>query len=423
MMEFINDQTKEKLGKSPVAGKPNILIESRQGFKDIHEYRLFLSMLYMAYDGIDITKSFEVDIAFIIAGRGGQDYQYLKDACTNIMSRVVDLLPNESKRFRLRHLVDKADYDELNGTGKLKVSFHPDVVPYILSMFKEGKYTKVFLKYALPIRSLYSVRIYELLLQHKSFGVRDISLDELRFFLDIPDNKFKQWINIKQRILTPAQKHLAQYTDIKFEFYPNQRGRKVVGIHFIIIQNLPDFNPSTEQLNLFDEAPQKAIKNVISEAEKIVQDCIWKESQEEVLSSYSEERIVFYYKHCRKLEASGKKIADFNSFLYKAICDDREDFESKVKQKQKQIEKRREEEHRKQAEILDQEIRVMKAEKYFLLLPQEIKDKYLNMIPSFIPKNLKDGTAASKFMEEMETTFKDDPEKEVFLERVTGLMN
>ena len=146
--------TPEDNGKLQIAGKPNFLIESQQGFKNVHEYRLFLSMLYMAYDGVDLSKPFELDISYIIAtNRGGSDYECIKEACMNIMNRIVNLLPNEKRGFKLRHLVDKADYSELSGSGKLRVSFHPDVVPHIVSMFKEGKYTKIFLKHALPIRS------------------------------------------------------------------------------------------------------------------------------------------------------------------------------------------------------------------------------------------------------------------------------
>jgi plasmid replication initiation protein len=407
----------ENGAKSPVAGKPNILIESRQGFKDIHEYRLFLAMLYMAYDGVDISKPFELDISYIIAGRGGSNYECLKEACTNMMSRVVDLLPNESKRFKLRHLVDKADYDELAGTGRLKVSFHPDLVPYIVSMFKEGKYTKVFLKHALPIRSLYSVRIYELLLQHKDFGSRDFELDKFRFFLDIPDNKFKQWINIKQRILVPAQKHLEQYTDIKFEFFPNQKGRKVVGIHFIISPNLPSFNPSAEQLDIFSEE-EKSLSTPVQEHENIVNQYLWEESKKEVLEKYSSERIIFYYKHCRKLEASGKKIADFSSFFYKALCDDRENFEERNLKKTQQIEQRKDEEKRKQEELLAEERKFIKAEKYFAFLPEAQKEKFISSIPSIIPANIRTQTAVGTFCNEMADTFMDDPDNDEFIRRV-----
>jgi plasmid replication initiation protein len=417
LKDFIQKQTEENDGRSPVAGKPNILIESRQGFKDIHEYRLFLAMLYMAYDGVDITKPFELDISYIIAGRGGSNYECLKEACTNVMSRVVDLLPNESKRFKLRHLVDKADYGELAGTGRLKVSFHPDVVPYILSMFKEGKYTKVFLKHALPIRSLYSVRIYELLLQHKDFGSRDIPLEEFRFFLDIPENKFKQWINIKQRILIPAQKHLEQYTDIKFEFFPNQKGRKVVGIHFIISPNLPNFNPASEQLDLFVDEPKKAIEQ-IQEHEKIVREHIWEESQSEILEKYSPERIVFYYNYCRKLEASGKKIADFSSFFFTALSEDRENFEEKALKRAKQIELRKQDELKKQSEESNQELEFIKAEKYFEMLPTEFQDLYINNVHSIIPQNIKKQTAIAAFCNEMADTFNDSPNLEDFVSRV-----
>jgi hypothetical protein len=415
--KYLSNVVDETGGNSPIAGKPNFLITSRHKFSSIHEYRLFLAMLYLAYDGADITKPLDIDISFIVGNdRGGHDYELLKQACTHIMGEVIDL-SNNPKKFKLRHIVDKADFDETLREGRLRVSFHEDVVPYILSMFKEGRFTKIFLKHALPIRSLYSVRLYELLLQNKYLGFKKFTIEELRHYLDIPDKKFVQWQSVKQRIIEPAKQHLKQYTDIFFEYKSIKRGAKVVFIEFEIFPNIPNYNPDSEQLNLFSNIDTKDSIDDVSEHVKIVREYIWKESQENILKNYSPQRIIFYYKHCKKLKDSGKNIADFNSFLFKAICDDRENFETKIVQNQKKIEKKREEEQNRLAQNLEEEIRELKAEKYFRILPQEIRDKYINK-HFRLPESIREVTAVADFLAEMESTFQDDPDDEEFLLRI-----
>lgn len=356
------------------AGKPNFLIESNQGFKNVHEYRIFLSMLYKAYDGYDITKPLEIDISFINSDRGGSQYKRTKIACENIMKRVVNLLPDEKKKFKLRHLVRMADYTELSGTGKLKVEFDKDVVPYILSIFKTGNYTKIFLKHALPIRSVYSVRIYELLLQYKKLNDRNISIEKLRFFLNIPDGKHTKWQHLKQNILVPAQRHLEEYTDIKFEFEPIKKGKKkVTGIHFIIIENIPTNN--TLQTDLFEGKENLFNEKIL----KIVKENLFLESQKEALEKFSPERIEYYYNYAKNAEREGR-CKNFKGFFYTTLFEDSDDFENKQKSKIQQETIEKYEESKKLKKEKEEEELFNIAEEKFNLITKEEQQYYLDKV-------------------------------------------
>ena len=177
-------------------------------------------------------------------------------------------------------------------------------------------------------------------------------------------------------------------------------------------------------MELFEEDKEKTKQitaEILPEHERIVHDCIWKESQKEVLQKFSKERIIFYYKYCRKLEATGKKIADFNSFFYRALYEDRENFERKQKEAQEKKEIKREEDQQKQTKKEAEDLKILKAEKYFSFLTQELKDHYMKSVHPMIPENMKIGMAAFSFMEEHESTFNDEPGIEEFNKRIADI--
>jgi hypothetical protein len=66
----------------------------------------------------------------------------------------------------------------------------------------------------------------------------DIDLEEFRDILQVPESyKFG---NIQQRILRPAQKQFAEFTDINFDFEPVKgRGGKIKKLRFRIYKNKP----------------------------------------------------------------------------------------------------------------------------------------------------------------------------------------
>lgn len=380
-----------------VSGKPNLLIQSRLGLQDIHEYRLFLCMLERAYDGIDLDKPFEIDIAHIIPCRGGGQYQALKTACQNVMARTVDLLPHEKKKFKLRHLVDMADFEESRGRGKLQVRFHPDVVPHIKAMFTKGHYTKIFLKYALPLRSTYSARIYELLLQFRPFGVRTISLSEFRFFLNIED-KFPQWINIKQRVLEPGQKHLAEYTDIAFSYSVQKQGKAVNSIKFSIRENNPSKlieEEQARQTNLFAHTPLP-LPHEDAEHVKIVREYIWADHQEQALQ-FSPGRITYYFRLAQTAQRIGKIKSDFKGYFYSSLFRDKDNYEQLQRMKARQIAKLKKESVSKQQEEREADEAFEKATIAFDVLSASEQNVFLAKTHPDLPTGIRRHTAIALF--------------------------
>lgn len=93
-------------------------------------------------------------------------------------------------------------------TVEIEVS---DYFKYILNDLNLGNFTRFELKEYTDINSTYSKAIYMRLKQWKSIGKWEVTIDEFRRLLSVPDS-YKMG-NIDQKILNPAMKDLKPYFD------------------------------------------------------------------------------------------------------------------------------------------------------------------------------------------------------------------
>ncbi|MGR5897571.1 hypothetical protein ACT7C8_01455 [Bacillus cereus] len=78
----------------------------------------------------------------------------------------------------------------------------------------------------MKLKSIYSIRIYELLKQYENLKERTLSLETLRYYVDAI-KIYPNYANFKQRILKPVQKELKNNTDISFEFTEIKRTQSI----------------------------------------------------------------------------------------------------------------------------------------------------------------------------------------------------
>ena len=79
------------------------------------------------------------------------------------------------------------------GNGVLEFQFHEDLLPFITNL--KNKYTEYQLTYITRFTCTYSLNIYELCRQYLNTKqkYRYLTLNELKFFLDISANKYKEY--------------------------------------------------------------------------------------------------------------------------------------------------------------------------------------------------------------------------------------
>ncbi len=100
--------------------------------------------------------------------------------------------------------------------GEINFTFSPEIIPYLFCL--KEHFTMYRLKNILPLRSSYSLRIYELLKQYQSLGERVIELEDLKRILCVED-KYKKYSHFKQRVILSVQREVECQTEHSFEFF------------------------------------------------------------------------------------------------------------------------------------------------------------------------------------------------------------
>lgn len=114
------------------------------------------------------------------------------------------------------------------------IRFDKELKPYLLNI--KSEFTRYPLKHVMGMKSVYSIRLYELLKQYERTKQKErtIALHELRKMVGVDEKKYKRYNDFKRNVLEIAEKEIPEQTDIGFIFEEIKQGRAVKFIKFII---------------------------------------------------------------------------------------------------------------------------------------------------------------------------------------------
>jgi plasmid replication initiation protein len=217
----------------------NALINARFSFVPL-QMRLFLALLArIEFDDTDFREHFVPFSEIGFVDRGGSSYQLLEEVCEKLTSftlYIEELEPGTRRRrkrpnYKFISLMDTVEYQ--GDKGGVLASFNPSIMPYLLQLRESGNFTTAALVELRKLKSPYALRIYWLLKEYADFGQRTLSLEQLRFMLDIAENEYPRFSNFKARVLDKAQSELAG-TDMPFTFELERQNQIVQKIKFLI---------------------------------------------------------------------------------------------------------------------------------------------------------------------------------------------
>lgn len=157
----------------------------------------------------------------------GNAERHLHEAVNKLAERWIYLKSDIEER-EIRWIQEKAKY--FNGEGKVEIVFSNSIMPYLTQL--HDQFTKIVVKNVSSLRSVYSIRIYELLMQFKTVGDRLISIDDFRSFLSLSDKKYSSFKSLSQWVIKPAIKELNEKSNLSVSVEAVKQGRKVVSLHF-----------------------------------------------------------------------------------------------------------------------------------------------------------------------------------------------
>lgn len=116
------------------------------------------------------------------------------------------------------------------GEGWLELAFWHEVVPHLV-MLRE-KFTSYRLSQAAALRSLYSWRLLELLMQFKSTGLVRMPIEAFWSAVEAPESCQKDFGRLRVRVIEPAVKELGEKDGLQIQWNPVKAGRKVISLEF-----------------------------------------------------------------------------------------------------------------------------------------------------------------------------------------------
>ena len=183
---------------------------------------------------------------------GESSYKEMKKITFSLIEkgiRIIDISNGKYDKEIQVSWLSSADYNH----GKVKLSFNPKLKPYLLQL--KQKFTAINLVDLMQFKSIYAIRIYELLKQYERIGERTLLITDIKSYCGI-NNKLNTYPNFKTRVLLISQREINNKSDIKFNFEPIKESRKFIAIKFFISKNKDyRYNESEQSQTEFKRKP------------------------------------------------------------------------------------------------------------------------------------------------------------------------
>jgi plasmid replication initiation protein len=300
-------------------------------------------------DFIDYTIYIRDIIDILGITDGGGAYQNIVDAAKKLKSRDITIVVKDKESGREEILdtnlvigVKRAKMTKDDRDLYVKLSFHPDLKPYLLQL--KSNFTLLDIRNFVRLHSGSTMRIYELLKQYENTNSkqREISLDTLKNMLGVT-NKYPMYGNFKQKILEEALRRINESTDINFSYDEIKDGRKVSAIRFKITKKtpalkMPENAPKmVQEPQIVDEATQNLLFDEIYAMVKPWN--ITASTLLRLIEDYAPEVLRSAARLSQKNEKQGKIKENVGGFFIKAV---KEGFVDNTEKAYQERDKRRE---------------------------------------------------------------------------------
>lgn len=248
------------MAKNEVATVSNHLISAGYQLSE-WEHRIISAAAAQIERGSELTD----DDWFILSAEHAQDlfgpqpkniYLRLRQAVDRLYERSINYryTPEGAavteERHRKSRWVTEVEYR--SGEGCIALRWSKRVIPYLSQLSREfTQYSVVELS---RLSGKWAPRLYQLLMQWRSIGFVKISLDELRFMLDIPADQYSRTNQLTQYVIHPAVKMIQdRIPELELQMRPVKRGRLITHFAFTFNSNLDTGDAHLQQKLSFDK--------------------------------------------------------------------------------------------------------------------------------------------------------------------------
>ena len=183
------------------------------------------------YFGYEITAQ-EFATAYNIHPKTA--YRELREASNKLYERSI-IIRNEEQTMKLRWassiIADNPYPTDVFPDERWKrvvIFFNPQILPYLSNL--KANFTQYLQSDISDVSGAYTIRFYELICQYRTIGKREVSIQDLRFILNIGD-KYPLFYDFKKRVIEPAIKEINEKRQCKLAMSRKKRGKLLLESH------------------------------------------------------------------------------------------------------------------------------------------------------------------------------------------------
>lgn len=242
--------------KNSIVKISNLLNLTRQEFNTIEKHIFLVTLLNLKdRQGFNLNLDNELEavkIEFPVKDLKETNRERIKEALDKITSRKIHF-DNSKDNDYFGFIVPfiSAKYDSRNRSySNIIIKLNPDCKRLFFEL--ANGYTSADLKAILNLKSVYSIRMYELIsmyLKQKSWRVE---VNNLKNLLGIELSKYKSFTQFENKILLYSQKELAEHCNLSFTWKIAEKQRKKITALTFYIQS----KEQKEKVELNEEIKQ-----------------------------------------------------------------------------------------------------------------------------------------------------------------------
>ena len=207
----------------------------------LDEKRLILTSIANIHQGDKIPNEIEIkasDFAEMWGINPDSSYKQLKEARNNLYERSVRLKRLDNGEVWDIRWVDAVAYQD--GEGYIKISFSEKIKPYLSEL--KSHFTTYRLAEIKNFKSGHAIRLYELLMQFKKTGWREVELEWFKNYFDMGD-KYPRWADFRRWVIDPAMSEINKRSPYDVSYETIKKGRSIAKIKFFFGEkNQPSFD-------------------------------------------------------------------------------------------------------------------------------------------------------------------------------------
>lgn len=262
--KLMNEKRKKKDGVQDLVVKSNRIVTAFQSLS-LTEMCLIQLAIVDAREteqGLEINKPLSISAKRYAEAFDVQidtAYKILAQAGKGLRARYFTFLDDTGSKIET-NWVQQVRY--VKSEGRIEVIFTVAVVNEITRL--SSHFTQYDLEFIATLNSIYSVRLYELIVKWLSARQTDVfDYEILRGQLGIGVNEYKRMTDFKKRVLDLAVNEINEKTDIKVSYEQKKTGTTITGFKFKVAKKPvkptnPNRDPDT--IDIFTGATDNGVK-------------------------------------------------------------------------------------------------------------------------------------------------------------------